>query len=143
MHSSHFHQLLAQARAQELHRAAAARAAFAHARPHRRVRPSADSAVTLRFAFPDDEVALARLAALDSAEPPSAPVLLAEVGGELRAALSLRDGDVVADPFRPTAGLIELLRARGDQLAGTGTVRKRSVLRRIWPALPSWRRVGA
>jgi hypothetical protein len=72
--------------------------------------------VTLRYAFPDDANALARLAAIDSAEVPAEPLLLAEVEGELRAALSLRDGEAVADPFHPTEALIELLRARSEQL---------------------------
>jgi hypothetical protein len=82
--------------------------------------------LTLRFGFPDDSGALARLAALESSEPLATPVLLAEVGGELHAALSLADGRVVADPFRPTVALVDLLRARAVQLD---------------PAVP-WRRLG-
>jgi hypothetical protein len=76
--------------------------------------------LTLRFAFPDDQVVLARLAALDSSEPPPQPVLIAEVDGEPRAALSLADGRVVADPFRFTLPLVALLRARAAQLSGAG-----------------------
>ncbi len=67
-------------------------------------------AITIRPAYADDHEALSRLAALDSAVAPAAPVLLAEVDGELRAALSLSDRSVVADPFFPTVGLVELLR---------------------------------
>ena len=67
--------------------------------------------ITIRPAYADDERALARLAVLDSADAvPTRPLLLAEVDGELRAALSLSDGAVVADPFSPTLDLIELLR---------------------------------
>ncbi len=33
------------------------------------------------------------------------------------AALSLRDGSVIADPFSPTAELVELLRLRARQLS--------------------------
>lgn len=73
-------------------------------------------AVTLRFAFPDDATAISRLASLDSAESPTGQLLLAEVAGELRAALSLRDGRVVADPFHRTAALVALLRERAMQL---------------------------
>jgi hypothetical protein len=73
-------------------------------------------AVTIRHAFPDDGPALFRLAAIDSREPPSQPSLVAEVDGELRAALSLRDGHVIADPFHRTEALVELLRARAAQL---------------------------
>jgi hypothetical protein len=80
------------------------------------------SPVTLRFGFPDDAEAIARLAALDSAELPPPPILLADVDGELSAALSLADGTVVADPFRPTAELVELLRARARQLTGPAAV---------------------
>ena len=74
------------------------------------------SPLTLRYAFPDDAAAVARLAALDSAEPPAAPLLLAEVEGELLAAISLPDGAVIADPFHRTRELVDLLRARAAQL---------------------------
>jgi hypothetical protein len=99
------------------------------------------NAVTLRFAFPDDAIALARLATLDSTTPPPAPVLLAEVAGELRVAVSLSDGTVVADPFHPTAALIELLRARAHQLSGAGG--RRRIWSRAGVGLLSWRRAGA
>lgn len=82
----------------------------------------ADGAVTLRFAFPDDAGSIARLAALDSSEPPLGPVLIAEVAGELRAGLSLTDGAVIADPFHPTVSLVELLIARATQLTGTRVI---------------------
>ncbi len=49
--------------------------------------------ITIRPAYADDYDALARLAALDSAQGvPHRPLLIAEVDGILRAALSLRDG---------------------------------------------------
>jgi hypothetical protein len=91
----------------------------------------AELAVTLRFAFPDDAPEIATLAALDSAEPPGGPLLLAEVAGELRAALSLTDGDAIADPFHPTAELVELLCARARQLGGVAR-RRRWFLRGSW-----------
>lgn len=90
----------------------------------------ATTPVTLRFAFPDDLGAIAQLAALDSCEPPAMPVLLGEVGGQLRAALSLLDGTVAADPFHPTVGLVDLLRARARQLGG-GDLAPRRPLRSI------------
>ena len=43
-------------------------------------------------------------------------VLLAEVDGSLRAALPVRGGGVVADPFVSSAGLAELLALRAGQL---------------------------
>jgi len=68
------------------------------------------ASITIRRAYADDDTVLIRLAALDSARVPPRPVLLAEVDGEPRAALSLRDGSVVADPFHLTAHLVALLR---------------------------------
>jgi hypothetical protein len=68
-----------------------------------------DEPIIIRRATADDEPALAELAALDSAAMPARAVLLAESGGQLRAALSLADGAAIADPLRPTAGILELL----------------------------------
>jgi hypothetical protein len=91
--------------------------------------------VTIRHAFPDDALALVRLAALDSAEVPPQPLLVAEMDGELRAALSMRDGTVIADPFHRTAAAVQLLRARAQQLAAepaaSGGSRRRT---RLGPA---------
>jgi hypothetical protein len=67
--------------------------------------------LTIRPASAADALALSRLAALDSAEVPAAPVLVAEVGGRLRAAVSLWDGRSIADPFHPTADVLALMRA--------------------------------
>ena len=65
---------------------------------------------TIRFAYPDDEVALRRLAAYDSQRPLSGRVLVAEVTGEIWAAVTLDDGRrAIADPFRKTAALVSLL----------------------------------
>lgn len=66
--------------------------------------------VLVRHAHASDAPALARLAALDSAAAPAGDVLLAESGGQLRAAVSVETGAVIADPFAPTAELVELLR---------------------------------
>jgi hypothetical protein len=66
-----------------------------------------------------DTHAVWRLAALDDRRAPHGPALLAYVGDELRAALGLRDGQVVADPFHPTADIVEMLRveARFEEAA--------------------------
>jgi hypothetical protein len=72
--------------------------------------------ITLRGASPDDHTALCRLAALDSACVPAAPLVVAEVDGELRAAVSIADGTAIADPFYPTAHIDALL--RGHAAAG-------------------------
>ena len=69
-------------------------------------------AITIRPECPADELALSRLAMLDSADTtPPRPLLIAEVDGELRVAMSLRDGSAIADPFRRTAGALALLQA--------------------------------
>lgn len=68
--------------------------------------------ITIRPAYADDLRDLTRLAALDSAALPAMPMLVAEVQGELRAALSLSDGRAIADPFTPTALLVTLLRTQ-------------------------------
>jgi len=73
-------------------------------------------ALTLRYAVPADAAALDRLAQLDSQHAPRGAVLVAEVGGELWAAISLDDRHAVADPFRPTSELIALLVERARQL---------------------------
>jgi hypothetical protein len=57
-----------------------------------------------------DIPAVWRLAALDDRRAPRGPALLAYVGDELRAALGLRDGQVVADPFHRTEDIVEMLR---------------------------------
>jgi hypothetical protein len=74
-----------------------------------------DEALTIRMAYADDYTPLARLASLDSAERvPPRPLLVAEVGDEIRAALSLADGSSIADPFHRTAELLALLRMRAS-----------------------------
>ena len=46
----------------------------------------------------------------------SEPILVAESDGDLVAAASTRDGNVVSDPFRVTLDVSELLRLRTSQL---------------------------
>jgi hypothetical protein len=102
----------------------------------------ADDTVVIRLAVAADVPALDRLAQLDSAPAvPHAPVLVAESDGELRAARSLVDGRSIADPFRPTAGLLALLETRARLLLGSGRARTRGpgMLRRHLPAGPAIR----
>jgi hypothetical protein len=73
--------------------------------------------LTVRRAGAQDAAQLLRLAALDSAGVPSGDVLVAESSGQLLAALSLADGHAVADPFEPTAEMVEVLRLRAGQIA--------------------------
>jgi hypothetical protein len=103
--------------------------------------PSGAPALTLRFAAPSDADAIDRLAQLDSRRAPRGPVLVAEVGGELWAALSLDDHHTVADPFRPTGELVALLAERGRQLRRASRGRTET-LPRVWPKAgydhPAW-----
>lgn len=67
------------------------------------------TSINIRGALPSDRTALNRLAELDSAPAILGPVLLAEVGGRIVAAIGLRSGAKIADPFVPTADLLALL----------------------------------
>ena len=60
--------------------------------------------------------AIRLLAALDSKQVPTGAVLVAEQAGEVVAALPLNGGEVLADPFKPTADAVGLLRLRARQL---------------------------
>jgi hypothetical protein len=108
--------MAAQARTAELHdRAAQARAAR-ELRNAIALAATEPGTVTIRFARGEDAAALEALAELDSARPLALPILVAELDGGLRAALSLFDARLVADPFHPTLALTELLRTRARQL---------------------------
>lgn len=100
----------------------------------RRVPRPADG-IVIRSLGDADRDEIARLAEVDSAQAPAGSAILgAEIGGRLMAALSLEDGRLVADPFRPTAAAIELLRLRAAQLGAVADARP-GRLRRILEAL--------
>ena len=73
--------------------------------------------IAIRLAAEADTASIARLAALDSAELPAAPTLVADVDGEIVAARSLSQPRSISDPFRPTADIRELLELRARQAA--------------------------
>lgn len=81
--------------------------------------------ISIRTAADKDATALHRLAALDSAHVPAGPVLMAEVDGTPRAAISVATGTAVADPFYASADLLDLLRLRVTLLADGGRVNAR------------------
>ena len=82
--------------------------------------------ILIRRAYEDDAADLVRLAVLDSAAaPPQAPLLVAELDGVLSVALSLVDGAAIADPFKPTADVLELLRMRAASGAQNHERRRR------------------
>jgi hypothetical protein len=70
------------------------------------------STIVLEQAGAEQDAALARIAALDSARPLARPVVTAVADGRLVAAASLLDGRLVADPFVDTRDAVALLRAR-------------------------------
>jgi hypothetical protein len=83
----------------------------------------------LRMGKAGDAAALQGLAERDSRRPPDGPVLVAESGGKLLAALALRSGETIADPFEPTAHLVAALRAH----AAAGQSERREPWRRERP----------
>ena len=92
--------------------------------------------VTVRYARPDDAEALAALAALDSSHAPGGEVLVAEVDGELWAAVSLDDGHAIANPFRPAGELAFHLLGRGRDLRRATRSKPKRGLRMRRPATP-------
>jgi hypothetical protein len=72
--------------------------------------------VTIRTAGAQDALALGRLAQLDGRLYGGAAALVAEVEGELIAALPLDGSPAIADPFRRTAQLVAMLELRRGQI---------------------------
>ena len=91
------------------------------------------NSLVLRPATPVDAAALRRLAVLDSAQPLDGEIVVAYAAGDLRAAVAVDSGRAVADPFYPSAELVELLRTAAD-----GDGRRRATVRRA----PRFRRVA-
>lgn len=71
-------------------------------------------AIIIRHSRPADSQAIHRLADLDDRPAPTGDSLLAFVGGELAVARA-SSGHSVADPFRLTAALQELVALRAIQ----------------------------
>jgi hypothetical protein len=84
----------------------------------------------LRRAVAGDAAAIERLAALDSRRAPTGDLLVAEIDGDLWAAVSLDDGHVVADPFRPSGEPAALLLEHAFRLRGGRRTRRRRPLGR-------------
>jgi hypothetical protein len=106
---------IAQEHIADLHRSAAATRRNAEVVVEE---PNQEAAViALRLAGADESDELVELAALDSQRPLNGDALVAVVDGSLIAAISLRDGRVIADPLVPTAEVAALLRTRAAQLA--------------------------
>jgi hypothetical protein len=81
--------------------------------------PNIDPTVVIRAARGSDGVALENLARMDSQRPLNGDVVVAEQDGVVVAAIA---GDrAIADPFRPTADLVELLRVHAGRPAKVGS----------------------
>lgn len=72
--------------------------------------------ISIHLLESDDCGALVRLAQLAESPLPSGKALVAEVDGELWAALPLATGKMLVDPFRPSSEVRQLLSLRAAQL---------------------------
>jgi hypothetical protein len=87
--------------------------------------------VVIRRATAAEAPVVEQLAALDSSRAPRGDVLLALVDGAPWAALSVADGHAVANPFRPSAEAVDLLRIRAAQLRDEAPAGRRRAVRRV------------
>jgi hypothetical protein len=78
---------------------------------------NATANITVRPAAASDYPTIWQVAALDDSSVPGGPLLVAELEGELVAALSLESGHAIADPFQRTIEAVDLLRLRASQVA--------------------------
>ena len=86
------------------------------------------SVIFIRPAVADDDAVLTELSELDSARALDRPALLAFVDGRPVAAASQADGRVVADPFAPTAAVVDLLHARVARKRRVPSLRRPALL---------------
>jgi hypothetical protein len=93
--------------------------------PHDEIHVHTYENISIRRAAEASRPRLERLAALDSARVSRGEVLIAAVGDKPRAAT----GATIADPFRPTAHLTELLSLRAGRLRGGSAFRRRLLWR--------------
>ena len=92
----------------------------------------------VRMASDADGPALERLSQLEGRRLPAGPALVAEQGGAVVAAVSITGGEPIADPFRPTAELVELLGRALARLRDDGGRRRW----RVWGLLRRGRRAA-
>ena len=97
-----------------------------------------DTTSHIRISTHSDVEALRRLGELDGLQLPAGEALVAEVGGDIVAAISLADGAVAADPFRRTAEVVaELQEARSWRQDRTLRPRPLAFWRRIADRRPA------
>jgi hypothetical protein len=88
------------------------------------------TSILMRRASIADAARIRTLAYLDDKRLPAGPFLVAELGDDVVAAMSLSSGTVVADPFRRTADVVAMLRLRGTQVGDTSELQARRAARR-------------
>jgi hypothetical protein len=76
----------------------------------------AGTTITLRLSDPSEEPAIERLGELSGRPIPAGRYLVADVDGQIWAALPLSGGEPVADPFLPALEVKGLLSLRAAQL---------------------------
>ena len=72
-------------------------------------------AITIRHSTDRDSARVLQLAELDDRPAPIGDTLVAEVDGQVWAAVGIDDGGAVADPFRPAGDVVWLLQVRAEQ----------------------------
>jgi hypothetical protein len=102
---------------------------------HKRARLSAEHPVTIRRARGDDAAALLTLAVLEDVAPFDGEVLVAEVNGEVWAAMALGDARIISDPFRPATEARALLALRASLIGRPATGRGLEGWRSLLPML--------
>lgn len=93
-----------------------------------------DMPITIRPAYPDDASALRRLAELDSSIVPREPLIVAEVDGGIQVAVSMSDLSAIANPFVPSAHVVDLVRGHIRQTVITPRTGRR-LLSKLSPVL--------
>jgi hypothetical protein len=81
------------------------------------------SDITIRTSSSADIPELRRIAALDSQRVPAGDLLVAEVCGEIVAAYAPETSSAIADPFRRTSDVVDLLRLRAGVRAASPKTR--------------------
>jgi hypothetical protein len=72
--------------------------------------------ISIRLAGRDEDAAIERLAQLTECPAPTGRTLIAEIDGEVVAALPLGGRQALVDPFKPSSEVRQLLALRAEQL---------------------------
>ena len=105
-------------------------------------RSGAPRGVVVRLAGPADAAELRRLEELEGRSVPPGPALVVEQGGAVHAVLPLDDSAAIADPFRRTAEMVELLLAERRRMRRGARPRRgrrllAALMRRSGPPVPA------